>query len=142
MAHNMRSDSRKDRPISAYSFTPVASQDGYEVGHEDKDSSNVDACGIWCCKPKWLQIFSRPIVFLVVFCFVGMIQGASFTYFVGIITTVEKRYAFKSKVTGIISIADNLSPVLMSLLVGFFGGRGHKTRWIAFGTFIAGLYAL
>ncbi|KAG1650302.1 Solute carrier organic anion transporter family member 3A1 [Nymphon striatum] len=129
---------KKTRPVSTYSFTQVASQDGYDPEDDSLSSISEDEkCGIWCWKPEFLQCFSRPIVFLIVFCFIGLIQGAFFTYFVGVITTVEKRYAFKSKVTGIISIADNLSPVIISLLVGYFGGAGHRTRWVAFGTLIA-----
>lgn len=129
---------KKTRPISTYSFTQVASQDGYDPEDESSSSGSDDKCGIWCWKPNCLQIFSRPIVFLAIFCFVGLAQGAFFTYYIGVITTVEKRYAFKSKITGIISIADNLSPVIISLLVGYFGGSGHRTRWIAFGTLLAG----
>ncbi|KAG1664053.1 Solute carrier organic anion transporter family member 4C1 [Nymphon striatum] len=133
---------KKARPVSTYSFTQVASQDGYDPEDDSLSSISEDEkCGIWCWKPEFLQCFSRPIVFLIVFCFIGLIQGAFFTYFVGVITTVEKRYAFKSKVTGIISIADNLSPVIISLLVGYFGGAGHRTRWVAFGTLIAAFSA-
>ncbi|CAM1327796.1 Uncharacterised protein g9587 [Pycnogonum litorale] len=115
-----------------YAFTPLP----------DPDAIRDDKCGIGGCKPKWLQFFATPTCFLVIFSMIGMVQGAFFTYFVGVITTIEKRYAFKSQITGIISIADNISPVFICLIIGFFGGSGHRPRWIAIGTIIAGISAV
>lgn len=109
-----------------HKFTSVTEKDSTESDDETK-------CGISECKPSWLQRFANPKVYLVNFCILGVLQGAYFTYFVGIVTTLEKRYAFESKVSGIIMIADNLSPIIISLLIGYFGGQAHRPRWIASG---------
>ncbi|KFM75768.1 Solute carrier organic anion transporter family member 5A1, partial [Stegodyphus mimosarum] len=90
-----------------------------------------EMCGIGSCTPRWLQRFADPKVYLLVFCTLGILQGAYFTYFIGVITTLEKRFAFESKVTGVIMIADNLSPIFTSLLFGYYGGKANKPKLIA-----------
>lgn len=113
-------------------FKPVPTE---EVDVEKRELEDVEdeLCGIGRFKPKWLQRFADPKVYLVLFCIIGVIEGAYFTYFVGVLSTLEKRYAFESKISGIILIADNISAAVLSLLVGYFGGKGHKPRLIAFG---------
>ncbi|GFY50342.1 solute carrier organic anion transporter family member 4A1 [Trichonephila inaurata madagascariensis] len=102
-----------------------------ESNEEVKDPDYL--CGIGKFKPKWLQRFADPKVYLVIFCTVGVLEGAYFTYFVGVMTTLEKRFAFESKISGLIFIADNISATIISLIVGYYGQKWHKPRIIAFG---------
>ncbi|KAG1714632.1 Solute carrier organic anion transporter family member 5A1 [Nymphon striatum] len=46
------------------------------------------------------------------------------------------------KTTGLILIADNLSPILTSFVIGFFGGRGNRPLWLGVGMLISGISAL
>ncbi|XP_055947691.1 solute carrier organic anion transporter family member 74D-like isoform X3 [Argiope bruennichi] len=111
-------------------FSPVPTEDN---SSNESKNSEVNLCGIGRFKPRWLQRFADPKVYLVIFCIVGVLEGAYFSYFVGVLTTLEKRYAFESKTSGIILIADSISATLLSLLVGFYGGKAHKPRMIAIG---------
>lgn len=113
-------------------FEPVPTEEN-DVREKELEIDPDELCGIGSFKPKWLQPFADPKVYLVIFCIVGVIEGAYFTYFVGVLSTLEKRYAFESKISGIILIADNISAAVLSLLVGYYGGKGHKPRMIAFG---------
>ncbi|GBL94477.1 Solute carrier organic anion transporter family member 4A1 [Araneus ventricosus] len=111
-------------------FSPVPTEeDSSSEGRNSEDGQ----CGIGKFKPKWLQRFADPKVYLVIFCIVGVLEGAYFSYFVGVLTTLEKRYAFGSKTSGVILIADSISATLLSLLVGYYGGKAHKPRMIAIG---------
>lgn len=112
----------------------------HSVPTEDLDSTRVNLpvrtdnlFGISCFKPAWLQRFANPKVYLVIFCMIGVLQGAYFTYFIGVLSTLEKRYAFESKISGIILIADNISGAVISILVGFYARKGHKPQMMAFG---------
>lgn len=64
---------------------------------------------------------------------VGCIISATYAYFNGTITTIEKRYKIPSRNTGIISVGNDISTLLLSAVVSYYGGRGHRPRWIAFG---------
>ncbi|XP_054713441.1 solute carrier organic anion transporter family member 74D-like [Uloborus diversus] len=109
------------------------------VEEKEKDDDVDRRCGVGCFKPNWLQKMADPKVYLVIFCIVGVIEGAYFTYFVGVLTTLEKRYAFESKISGIILIADNISATFVSLIVGYCGSKGHKPRMIAFGMVLSAI---
>ncbi|GFT22265.1 solute carrier organic anion transporter family member 4A1 [Nephila pilipes] len=105
-----------------------------------------DLCGIGTFTPRWLQKFADPKFYLLVFGALAVLQGAYFTYFIGIITTLEKRFAFRSKVTAYIMIAENITPIIACILIGYFGGRVHKPRLLSvcmflvvLGCFLSGL---
>ncbi|XP_015911104.1 solute carrier organic anion transporter family member 74D isoform X2 [Parasteatoda tepidariorum] len=112
-------------------FTPVPSQE------TDNDQEEDTVCGIGGFTPRWLQKFNSPKVFLINHSILGVLQGAFFTYLVGCLSTLEKRYAYESKVTGIIMISDEISPVLFGMLLGYFGGKSHRPRIVAFGMLVA-----
>ncbi|GFS32140.1 solute carrier organic anion transporter family member 4C1 [Nephila pilipes] len=93
-------------------------------------------CGLGNCQPMCLQRFAQPKFFLLFFCLIGILQGAYFTYFIGILSTLEKRYSFDSWITGVILIADNLSPVIFGLFIGYYGKYVHRPKLVTFGMMI------
>ncbi|KAG1653394.1 Solute carrier organic anion transporter family member 5A1 [Nymphon striatum] len=120
-------------------FVVSISSKGVKINtEEEKDTS----CGIGFCRPKWMQKFVHPVPFLVIYSLLGMVQGLLWSYYVGVFTTLERRYSYKSKVTAFISLSDNIGIIVASLLIGYFGGNGHRPRWIAAGMIIAALGAL
>lgn len=104
----------KSRPIS----TPVQSEDY--------------TCGIGSWSPKWIQNMATTKMFLFIFGMLGVIQGAAFTYLIASITTLEKRYAFGSKVTGIILISDTFMALIFNPLFGYLANRVHRPRMIGY----------
>lgn len=94
---------------------------------------NDTECGLGPCAPKWLQIFASKQAFLVVFCITWVLQGMYYTYFVSVITTIEKLFQIQSKTTGIIMSATEIGQIGSSLLLTYYGGQGHRPKWIAWG---------
>ncbi|XP_071040466.1 solute carrier organic anion transporter family member 74D isoform X2 [Parasteatoda tepidariorum] len=114
-----------------------------KVEAEEEQNENEDTtCGIGNFHPSWLQKFNTPKAFLVNNGFLGLLNGATFTYFIGCISTLEKRYSFESKVTGIIMIGEEISPICFGFLIGYFGGKSHRPRFIALALTIGFLSAL
>jgi len=72
----------------------------------------------------------------------GSIFGATYAYFNGTITTIEKRYRIPSRNSGIISIGNDISSLLISAVLSYYAGKGHRPRWIAFGLFTIVLFCL
>lgn len=60
-------------------------------------------------------------------------QGMYFTYFVSVITTIEKLFQIQSKITGLLMSATEVGQICTSLFLTYFAGRGHRPRWIACG---------
>ena len=103
------------------------------------DSDNEIECGIGACQPHWTRKFATAKFFMINFSIVSVAQSAYFTYLIGSMTTLEKRYAFESKTSGFILIADNISQIILSPLVGYLGMYFNKARIIAVGVLFVAL---
>lgn len=100
---------------------------------EDEEEDDDTECGLGPCAPSWLQSFASKQAFLVVFCITWVLQGMYYTYFVSVITTIEKLFQIQSKTTGIIMSATEIGQIGSSLLLTYYGGQGHRPKWIAWG---------
>ncbi|RZB39960.1 solute carrier organic anion transporter family member 4C1 [Asbolus verrucosus] len=96
------------------------------------DNSDTE-CGLGPFAPHWLQMFASKQAFLIVFCIAWVLQGMYHTYFVSAITTIEKLFQIQSKITGIIMSATEIGQIGSSLLLTYYGGQGHRPKWIAWG---------
>ncbi|XP_058797997.1 solute carrier organic anion transporter family member 74D [Phymastichus coffea] len=99
----------------------------------DLDDDDETSCGWGPIRPKWLQKFATKQMFLFTFCLTWVLQGMYFTYFVSVITTIEKLFQIQSKTTGMIMSATEIGQISSSLLLTYFGGQGHRPKWIAWG---------
>ena len=113
-----------------------------EAKLEDDYDEYETKCGLGDWHPDWLQFFATPKFFLINFSLVAILQGAYFTYLIGSMSTLEKRYAFESKVSGFILIADNLSQMIVSPIIGYIGSRWNRSRLIAIGQVIVGFSSI
>lgn len=86
----------------------------------DFDETEEIGCGLGSWRPKWLRRYGTAKFFVFNFCLVGILQGALFTYLIGIMSTIEKRFAFETKVSGIILIGKTSLLLLQILILHFF----------------------
>ncbi len=66
------------------------------VMQENEDTT----CGFWVCRGSFLQKFANKKSYVILFGVLGCLNAASYSYFNGTISTVEKRYGIPSKVVG------------------------------------------
>lgn len=64
---------------------------------------------------------------------INSLQGMYYTYFVSVITTIEKLFQIKSRTTGLLMSVTEIGQISTTLLLTFYAGRGHRPRWIACG---------
>ena len=55
------------------------------------------------------------------------------------ITTLERRFHFNSQQTGLIASINEVSSLIVTLIVSFFGSYGNKPRWIGLSIGLVGL---
>lgn len=115
--------------------TDLAHVKEYPYWHNDEVESST-TCGMWSFKPSWLQPFANKKAFLVVFCLTSVLQGMYYTYFVSVLTTIEKLFQIQSKTTGIIMSATEIGQIGGALLLTYYGGQGHRPKWIAGGMLV------
>lgn len=115
--------------------TPQKSKD--KLPSEKPTTNERDyMCGLGGCRPTFLQSLATPKVFFVVYSIMGILQGAYKTYFVGTMSTIERRFGMSSKTTGVILIADNLSPIIINLFAGYYASRISRPKIMACGTLV------
>lgn len=78
-------------------------------------------------------------MFIIVYGFLGTIQAMSFVYFIVTLTTIEKRFQIPSSTFGIILSGNEISQILLSLILSYLGGYRNRPRWIAWGVFFCAL---
>lgn len=114
----------------------VSTNENEDSDEDRQNESGTDEdlrCGLGMFSPKWMQIFASKQAFLVTFCITWVLQGMYYTYFVSVITTIEKLFQIQSKTTGIIMSATEIGQIGSSLLLTYYGGQGHRPKWIAWG---------
>lgn len=103
------------------------------VYNESEKGLEQEGCGLFGCKPKWARSLASTHMFMVVFLLAYILQGMYMTYFVSVITTIEKLFQIKSKTTGFLLSASEMGQISTAMLLTYYAGRGHRPRWIACG---------
>ncbi|GFY10768.1 solute carrier organic anion transporter family member 3A1 [Trichonephila clavipes] len=104
-----------------------------ELNKDDIEDDSDTICGIGSFNPKWLQAWANPRVFLTLYSLLGVISGMYYSYRVGALTTLEKRFSFNSQMSGTVMMVDEITPVFLGAIVGYFGGKGHRPRMFGIG---------
>ncbi|XP_075160721.1 organic anion transporting polypeptide 74D [Haematobia irritans] len=111
----------------------------HDIEESDQDSDRhcdlkkKPGCGLFGCRPKWARNLASTHMFMIVFLVAYVLQGMYMTYFVSVITTIEKLFQIKSKTTGFLLSASEMGQISTAMLLTYFAGRGHRPRWIACG---------
>lgn len=115
-----------------------SSKENNVVLSKDDNDDNLDTiCGIGGFNPKWLQSWATPRVFLTLYSLLGVISGMYYTYRVGALTTLEKRFSFNSQMSGTIMMVDEVTPVFLGAIIGYFGGKTHRPRMFGIGMLLS-----
>ncbi|XP_028981898.1 solute carrier organic anion transporter family member 2A1 isoform X1 [Diachasma alloeum] len=107
----------------------------------EKESQDVEetTCGIWCFRGPTFQKFANKRAYVVLYGILGCAFSASYAYFNGTITTMERRFKISSKTTGFITIGTDVSEIFGSVYC-YYAGKGHRPRWMAVGIYLIMLY--
>lgn len=100
------------------------------------ESGEEYTCGLLSFRPGWMQSLANKQTFLVIFSLTSILQGMFFTYFVSVLTTIEKLYQMQSRTTGVIMSATEIGQIGGALLLTYYGGQGNRPKWIAAGMLV------
>ncbi|XP_077487691.1 solute carrier organic anion transporter family member 74D-like [Amblyomma americanum] len=114
-------------------FQPIPASE--EPMSEETDPDYM--CGIFSYRPHWMQRFAKTHYFLVCYIVYGVCQGALKAYLNGCISTIERKFALSGKMFSVILIADNVSSLFASLLIGYYARKVSRPKMIAFAVFMS-----
>ncbi|OCT62430.1 solute carrier organic anion transporter family member 4A1 [Xenopus laevis] len=103
-------------------------------------SERENKCGWGLLTPQCLQVFNNSKGVLVFLCAASFLQGMTVNGFLNtVITTIERRFDLRSYHSGLIASSYDIAACLFLTFVSYFGGNGHKPRWLGWGVFIMGI---
>lgn len=101
------------------------------------------ACGWRAFAPECLRAFNTPRAFLLFLCAAAFLQGMTVNGFINtVITSIERRYDLRSYQSGLIASSYDVAACLCLTFVSYFGGTGHKPRWLGRGVLVMGAGSL
>uniref|UniRef100_G1RFQ6 Solute carrier organic anion transporter family member n=1 Tax=Nomascus leucogenys TaxID=61853 RepID=G1RFQ6_NOMLE len=113
----------------------------HEVRHVSAGQSV--ACGWWAFAPPCLQVLNTPKGVLFFLCAAAFLQGMTVNGFINtVITSLERRYDLHSYQSGLIASSYDIAACLCLTFVSYFGGSGHKPRWLGWGVLLMGTGSL
>lgn len=107
----------------------------------EEDDEDI-RCGLGPFQGEWLQKFASKKSYLLTYSFLGIFQAMFVSYSIATLTTLEKQFKLKSQTTGILLAGNEVSQILLSLLMTYFGGHGHRPRLAALGVLFSGAASL
>ncbi|XP_031786219.1 solute carrier organic anion transporter family member 4A1 isoform X3 [Nasonia vitripennis] len=118
-----------------------------EVMQEPQESVTGERlkCGWFWFRPTYLQKFRTAKWALFWLCWAGAMQGMVVNGFINVvITTIERRFGFRSSQTGLIAGGYDIASFLLLVPVSYMGGRSKssKPRYIGVGVLVLGLGSL
>lgn len=106
-------------------------------------ADGAQLCGWGSFTPRALQVFNTPSWMLFFLCLASFLQGMIINGFINtIITSIERRFDLRSYQTGLIASSYDVAACICLAFVSYFGGTGHKPRWLGWGMLIMALGSL
>ncbi|XP_017090680.2 solute carrier organic anion transporter family member 74D [Drosophila bipectinata] len=126
----------KDSVEAAFLKDEKAEQNVSELEHSDT------SCGFSIFKGPTLQRYAKTHTFVIVYGIASCFMAMAFTYYTGTITTLEKRFNIPTKISGFITVGNDISTVFTSAILSYYASRGHRPRWVALGLIIMALFCV
>ncbi|XP_010873836.2 solute carrier organic anion transporter family member 4A1 [Esox lucius] len=100
-------------------------------------------CGWGALTPQAIQTFNTPRWVLFFLCVASFLQGMIINGFINtVVTSIERRFDLRSYQAGLIASSYDIAACVCLAFVSYFGGTGHKPRWLGWGVLIMALGSL
>uniref|UniRef100_A0A8C5R4J5 Solute carrier organic anion transporter family member n=1 Tax=Leptobrachium leishanense TaxID=445787 RepID=A0A8C5R4J5_9ANUR len=100
-------------------------------------------CGWGGVTPTFLQFCNTPKGVLFFLCVASFLQGMVVNGFINtVITSIERRFDLHSYQSGLIASSYDIAACMCLTFVSYFGGNGHKPRWLGWGVLVMGIGSL
>ena len=107
----------------------------------DKNNNNDDdsSCGYGSCKPKFMQRFAKVPWFLLFLSLFSISQGMLVNGMMSSsIPHIEREFGMSSTETGLILASNDVSGLLLVLVISYYGEKGNKPKWLGCGAILTG----
>ncbi|XP_043946340.1 solute carrier organic anion transporter family member 4A1 isoform X2 [Protopterus annectens] len=110
-----------------------------EIGFVPSESEE-SLCGWGAFTPNCLQVFNTSKGVLLFLSVASFLQGMIVNGFINtVVTSIERQFNLTSYYAGLIASSYDIAACVCLIFVSYFGGHGHKPRWLGFGVLIMAL---
>ncbi|XP_061128593.1 solute carrier organic anion transporter family member 4A1 isoform X1 [Syngnathus typhle] len=121
--------------------TSLCAESQIRLNQSATDSDHL--CGWGALTPKAIQVFNTPRWVLFFLCVASFLQGMIINGFINtVVTTIERRFDLPSYQAGLIASTYDIAACICLAFVSYFGGTGHKPRWLGWGVLLMALGSL
>ncbi|XP_070501306.1 solute carrier organic anion transporter family member 74D-like [Chironomus tepperi] len=138
----LEEDGNKSSKKAKFEITDQMLEDDFEEVYKNYPLNEDTTCGFGFFRGSFLQMFANKKMYVILFGIAGSIFSATFAYFNGTITTIEKRFKISSTNSAIITTGNNVSSLIVSSFLAYYAGKGHRPRWIGFGLFTITMFCV
>lgn len=144
-----------DGPVRPPIFTGASTLPGQLYGVETRPHAETplglklistdsdQLCGWGALTPKAIQVFNTPRWVLFFLCVASFLQGMIINGFINtVVTSIERRFDLRSYQAGLIASSYDIAACVCLAFVSYFGGTGHRPRWLGWGVLIMALGSL
>ncbi|NXM74303.1 SO4A1 protein, partial [Serilophus lunatus] len=126
------------------STTPGEEETQFEEGIKYVSAEGEElVCGWGRFAPACLQPCNTSKGVLFFLCMASFLQGMIVNGFINtVITSIERRFDLRSYQSGLIASSYDIAACVCLTFVSYFGGHGHKPRWLGWGVLVMGLGSL
>ncbi|XP_048187272.1 solute carrier organic anion transporter family member 6A1 [Perognathus longimembris pacificus] len=97
-----------------------------------------ETCGLGCIVLPCLQRLNNIRCFLALYCFLVLAQGTVFGLVDLSNANFHREYEVSSVEKMVLALTYDVSSGLTAVFIAYYGGKGHRTRWIASSSFLIG----
>lgn len=102
---NMESNNRNHQANNSVGSTKLEKEKmippkDFEILYKEHPLTEETTCGLGPIRSAWLQKFANKKAYVFIYGLLGCTFSASYAYFNGTITTIEKRFQIPSRTTG------------------------------------------
>ncbi|KAL1021224.1 hypothetical protein UPYG_G00010370 [Umbra pygmaea] len=118
---------------------PVGKPPGLKLIPADSEQ----LCGWGALTPQAIQTFNTPRWVLFFLCVASFLQGMIINGFINtVVTSIERRFDLRSYQAGLIASSYDIAACVCLAFVSYFGGTGHKPRWLGWGVLVMAMGSL
>ncbi|XP_042883333.1 uncharacterized protein LOC122260222 [Penaeus japonicus] len=127
----MRDDDRDKNTMNGGSDSNDERDD---EGSEEDKGAETKRFSLASWRPQCLQQHMvKKELYVMLYILVGVVHGAALTYTVSVVSAVERKFGFNSKLTGSLLAGNDMSQVIFSMILNYHGRCRHRLRWIGVG---------
>uniref|UniRef100_A0A672ID27 Solute carrier organic anion transporter family member n=1 Tax=Salarias fasciatus TaxID=181472 RepID=A0A672ID27_SALFA len=138
-------DSQTGSPVGSGSRSPgsAGASGSSPAGLKLISADTGQLCGWGALAPKAIQVFNTPRWVLFFLCVASFLQGMIINGFINtVVTSIERRFDLRSYQAGLIASSYDIAACVCLAFVSYFGGTGHKPRWLGWGVLVMALGSL